>query len=138
MRAPPRLISMNMKNENPTAHDPRVMASIKRHNAWMRILTGFAVAFWLLAVAGSASLLGIYDIVYRPKEKQFHRDMENIAAKLPKQDPGLPGQMTPERALSIHYTMTYVLTKGVLVMISLTIVLSAGTLMMLIMVVMQR
>jgi hypothetical protein len=54
----------------------RTLRSITKHQRGLKILTGAALALWLLAMIGSVLVICGYLIMYLPKEKQLLRDFE--------------------------------------------------------------
>lgn len=136
-----------MKQDNNPAlmlPDDRVMKALRANQRWLRALTVAAVVFWSLAVIASVGVLVCYKVFYAPKEKQiFHdyeqhghiRDTANATAGDPPRD---PQTASLEKALGIHFTMTWVLTKGILATSISVIVLSCGTLTTLLVVILNR
>src|SRR5262249_23587306 len=102
------------------------------------------VVFWLLTVLGGVGVLVFYSVFYAPKEKQIIRDYESYGhlqdrpQRTTADQEGNHPAMTPERALAIHFTMNYVVTKALLVIAVTVIILSCGTLSTLLLVVLNR
>jgi len=134
-------------NESTSPFDPaddRVLKTIRSQNRWLRALTALTVIFWLLAVLGGVGVLVFYTVFYAPKEKQIIRDYETYGhlqdrpqRTTPDQESNHPA-MAPERALAIHFTMNYVVTKALLVIAVAIIILSCGTLSTLLLIVLNR
>jgi hypothetical protein len=127
---------------NPT--DERVMKALRANQRWLRALTVAAVIFWSLAVIASVGVIVCYKIFYAPKEKQIFRDYESYGhirdnPNAPAGDPPRdPQTASLEKALGIHFSMTWVLTKGILATSISVIVLSCGTLTTLLVVILNR
>ena len=122
--------------------DDRVLQSLRNQQRWLRALTAAAVAFWVLAVVGGIGVFACYSIFYAPKEKQMLRDYE-VYGQLRTPANGDPEHrnqpaMSTEKALALHFTMNYVMTKGLLVVAATVVVLSCGTLITLLLVVLNR
>ena len=137
-------MKQNESSPDLNSPDDRVMKALRANQRWLRTLTVAAVIFWSLAVIASVGVLVCYKIFYAPKEKQiFHdyeqhghiRDTANAPAGDPPRD---PQTATLEKALGIHFTMTWVLTKGILATAISVIVLSCGTLTTLLVVILNR
>ena len=54
----------------------RTLRSITKHQRGLRVLTGAALVFWLVALIGSIFVIWAYFLMYLPKEKQLLRDFE--------------------------------------------------------------
>lgn len=125
---------------NPT--DERVMQTLLRQTRGLRWLTGVAIAFWTLAVLASVGVLVAYCIFYAPKEKLMFHDYEtygHLARRTNSPDGSEQlGQLSTEKALGLHFTMSYVTTKGILAIAVSVIILSCGTLATLLLVVLNR
>jgi hypothetical protein len=122
--------------------DARVLKSLRNQQRWLRVLTAAAVAFWVLAVIGGVGVFACYTIFYAPKEKQMLRDYE-VYGELRNPANGDPDHhnqpaMSTEKALALHFTMNYVMTKGLLAITATVVVLSCGTLTTLLLVVLNR
>jgi len=131
-------------NETATATslDERVLKSLQRQQRSLHVLTVVAAAFWTLTVIGGVAVLAGYAVFYAPKEKQMLRDYE-VYGQLRAPANGDPEHrnqptMSTERALALHFTMNYVMTKGLLVVAATVIALSCGTLATLLLVVLNR
>ena len=135
---------MKSDHSNPSTplDDESVLRAVREQQNWLRRLTALAVVFWALAVIGSVALLVAYVVLYAPKEKQI---MSNYA-----QDGHLTrytnspsgsqaaGPLDPQQALGVHFTMNYVVTKGILAVVVTMIILSCGTLTTLLLVILNR
>ena len=135
---------MKSNELNPTVSpsEDRILHAVRRQNHWLRALTALAVFFWALAVIGGIALLAGYAIFYAPKEKQIRRDYEQYGhlRKAGGNDPEHRNQpaMSTEQALALHFTMNYVVTRGILAVVVTVIVLSCGTLITLLLVLLNR
>ncbi len=123
---------MKSNELNPT--DERVMQTIRTQARGLKWLTGLVVTLWILAVLGSVGVLVCYFIFYAPKEKQMFHDY-GAYGHLASQE---TGQLSTEKALGLHFTMSYVTTKAVLVIAVSVTILSCGTLATLLLVVLNR
>ena len=66
-------------------------------------------------------------------------DIERVVRNAPCPVLSVPsGRVTPEQALALHFTMNYVVTKGLLAVVVAMIVLSCGTLATLLLVIFNR
>lgn len=134
---------MNPNEASGNDIDLRVLTTLRRQQRWLRALTALAVVFWITAVIGGVGLLVCYRVFYEPKEKQIMRDYETFGhvsryTNSPAGGPREAGPVTPEQALALHFTMNYVTTKALLVLVLTVIVLSCGTLTTLLLVVLIR
>ena len=124
--------------------DDRVMKALRANQRWLKALIAAAVVFWSLAVIASVGILGFYAVFYAPKEKQIFRDYESyghirFTPATPVGDPpGDPQTANLEKALGIHFTMAWVMAKGILATSISVIVLSCGTLTTLLLVILNR
>ncbi|HTD67332.1 MAG TPA: hypothetical protein VK846_12460 [Candidatus Limnocylindria bacterium] len=133
------------QNETPStlaSADERVLHSLRAQQRGLKWLTGLAVAFWVLAVIGGIGVLVCYSIFYQPKEKQIMSDYEKYGY-LPRYTNSATGSRpagpaTPEQALGLHFTLSYVVTKGLLAVAVTVIILACGTLTTLLLVVLNR
>src|SRR5687767_12336333 len=132
----------NDSKETTSLNDEHILRAVGRQQNWLRVLTGLAVAFWVLAVIGSISVLVGYAVFYAPKEKQMFSDYEkqgHLTRYTNSAGGSLPaGPVDPQQALGIHFTMNYVVTKGILAVVVTVIILSCGTLTTLLLVVLNR
>jgi hypothetical protein len=136
---------MNRNESTPSlTNDERVLSAVRKQQRWLHGLTALAVAFWVVAVIGGVGLLVCYSIFYEPKEKQIMADYERYGhvSRYTNSVDGtgskVAGAATPEQALALHFTMNYVVTKGLLAVVMTMIVLSCGTLTTLLVVVLNR
>ncbi|HMJ88623.1 MAG TPA: hypothetical protein VK530_02345 [Candidatus Acidoferrum sp.] len=138
---------MNQNESTPSqiTSDERVLRGVRTQQRWLKALTALAVAFWVVAVIGGVGLLVCYSIFYEPKEKQIRADYERYGhlthytyTNSPTGRSVVTSAATPEQALGLHFTMNYVVTKGLLAVVITVIVLSCGTLTTLLVVVLNR
>ena len=127
---------MNTDSTNPSPlADPAgdgVMKAIHRQQRLLKWLTATAAVFWLAAVLASVGVLVCYSVFYEPKEKQMLSDY-GMSGHLHSRTnaPGgslEPGKMPTDQALAIHFTMNYVVVKGVLAIAVALVVLSGAML----------
>jgi hypothetical protein len=127
---------MNTDSTNPgITPDPtgeRVMGAIHRQQRLLKWLTVTAVIFWIIAVVASLGVLVCYSVFYEPKEKQMLGDY-GMSGHLHSRTnaPGgsrESGKMPVDEALAIHFTMNYVVVKGVLAIAVALVVLSGAML----------
>ena len=116
----------------------------------MRWLTGLAIVFWMAAFLAGAGVLVFHSVFLKPKEQQIMADYQQFGHLArhtnqtgvyinEKGELAEPVQkLTPEEALNLHFTMSYVVTRGVLAVAISVIILSCGTLATLLLVVMNR
>ena len=132
----------NDANETTSFNDEHILQAVRRQQSWLRVLTALAVAFWVLAVIGSISVLVCYAVFYAPKEKQMFSDYQqhgHLTRYTNSATGSLPaGPADPQQALGVHFTMNYVVTKGILAVVVTMIILSCGTLTTLLLVVLNR
>ena len=126
-------------NTNPTNPRPfadpagdAVMKAIHRQQRLLKWLTAAAVGFWVMAVVVSVGVLVCYSVFYEPKEKQMLSDY-GMSGHLHSRTnaPGgslEAGKMPTDQALAIHFTMNYVVVKGVLAIAVSLVVLSGAML----------
>lgn len=133
---------MKANESTPAGHvadeEQKVMTAIHRNERRLRWLTGIALGFWSAAVALSLAVFVFYRVFYEPKEKQMFHELESLQQTSSGTPPATTRRFTIENALSVHYTMTYVMTKGILLMAGVVITLSAGTLATLLLVLANR
>ena len=125
--------------------DQEIMQTLHRHQRRLKWLIAVAVAFWSLAVIASVGVLLSYSLLYAPKEKQIMNDygtlgrLRDSGERVP---PGEPAQAraptTEEKALGLHFTMNYIVTKGILIVAASVLILSGGTLATLLLVIFNR
>ena len=125
--------------------DEQIMDTLHRQQRRLKWLTGIAVAFWTLAVLTSAGVLAFYSVFYAPKEKQIIADYEtfgHLRDSSPLMPNGEPAANRPptaaEKALGVQFTMSYVMTKVLLIVALSVIILSCGTLATLLLVIFNR
>lgn len=135
---------MKQDDSKPTvsSNEDGILRAVRSQNRWLRALTALAVLFWACAVLGGVALLAGYSIFYAPKEKQMLRDYElyGHVRKTGDNDPEHRNQpaMSTEQALALHFTMNYVVTKGILAVVVTVVILSCATLTTLLLVVLNR
>ena len=127
--------------------DEKVLHKLAIHQRRLKWLTGIAVGFWVLAVLSAAIVLICYTVFLAPKEQQVMADYgmygrladrgtgTSTAAK--NAQPMEPANHT-DKALGVNFTMTYVVTKGVLAVAVSILILSGGTLATLLLVIFNR
>jgi hypothetical protein len=122
-----------------SATNEQSLQAIARHQRRLKWLTGTAIAFWALAVFGTIGVLICYELFVAPKERQIMADYAThgrIVSHSGEPSPEPPTQA--DRALGVNFTMTYVITKGILVVAISVVVLSLGTLATLILTISSR
>ncbi len=127
---------MNTDSTNPpTPGDPAanpVMHAIHRQQRLLKWLTITAVVFWIVAVLASVGVLVCYSVFYEPKEKQILNDygmFGHLASWTNSPAGSQPaGRMTTDQTLALHFTMNYVVVKGVLAIAVALVVLSGAML----------
>jgi hypothetical protein len=135
---------MNANESNPQLQpaDERVMNKLRGEQRFLRALTALAIVFWVLAVIASVGVLVCYSVIYAPKERQIMADYETSGHLVGRTNaPGgsqEAGRMDTDKALGLHFTMNYVVTKGLLVIAVSVVVLSCGTLITLLLVILNR
>jgi ABC-type Mn2+/Zn2+ transport system permease subunit len=136
---------MNTNHDNisaPTplsAADEHALQTIGRHQRRLKWLTITAIAFWALAVFGTIGVLVCYSLFVAPKERQIMADYGMHGRLVSRSAP--PSSEPPtnaDRALGVNFTMTYVVTKGILIVAISVVVLSLGTLATLILTIFSR
>ena len=122
--------------------EDRVLQKLRAQQRGLRWLTGLAVAFWIVAAVASVGVMVFYSILYKPKEEQIRSDYERFGHIARHTNSatvsGSAGKLTAEEALGLHFTMNYVMAKGILAVAVSVIVLSCGTLTTLLLVVLNR
>jgi hypothetical protein len=125
-----------------------VFTTIHRQQRRLTFLTWAAIGLWSLAVIGSACVLVFYTVFYAPKEKHM---LDNYMAKTVLTVPTrsvdrMPGG-TPQDAETIHVLqqslgahmhLSYVVTRGVLIVAGALLILACGTLVTLALIVFSR
>jgi hypothetical protein len=133
---------MNANHDNPSdavavsAANEQTLRTISRHQRRLKWLTGAAIAFWALAVLGTIGVLVSYAMFVAPKERQIMADY-GARGRLAIPDSAEPPTHA-DRALGVNFTMTYVITKGILIVAISVVVLSLGTLATLILTISSR
>jgi hypothetical protein len=123
---------LNVSNE-------QTLQTIARHQRRLKWLTGAAIAFWTLAVLGTIGVLVFYTMYVAPKERQIMADYSARGRLVSHPTEPSPESATrTDRALGVNFTMTYVMTKGILVVAISVVVLSLGTLATLILTISSR
>jgi len=139
---------MNMKDEKANtpaesaADDDQVLQKLAIHQRRLKWLTGAAVSLWAAAVLGATAVLVLHGWFVWPKEKQIMADY-GMYGRLPDRTAGAQAQTTEpptsaDRALGVNFTMTYVVTRGVLLVAISVLILSGGTLATLLLVIFNR
>ena len=141
---------MNTKRTDTSASDSPpverdvVFEDLVRRQRRLKWLTGIAVALWCLAILTSTAVLLIYPIFYAPKERQMLQDLGSngyAASSEPNSANPSPSPVTEKsmrRELGNQFVMTYVITKGILVVAASVVILSGGTLATLLLVIFHR
>ena len=133
-----------MKPSEPTliSADERVLKTLRANQRWLRVLTGLAAGFWILAVIASVAVLVFYSVIYAPKERQMLHDYGMAGHIVIRTNSPTGSQearpMSTDRALALHFQMNWAVTKGLLLTAISVIVLSAGTLATLLLVILNR
>ena len=124
-----------------TSGDQQVLKTLATHQRRLKWLTIVAVTFWALAVIGTVAVLVGYSLFVAPKEQQILSDYGTHGRLLTDRSE-LPGRTEPptstDKAVGVNFSMTYVVTKGLLVVAFSVVILSCGTLATLILVVFNR
>jgi hypothetical protein len=139
---------MSTKHEQTNApHEPghdngQVLQRLAIHQRRLKWLTGVAVSFWAFAVVGAAAVLVLHSLFLWPKEQQIMSDygmygrLADRSAGIQAQPPEPPS--STDRALGVNFNMTYVVTRGVLLVAISVLILSGGTLATLLLVIFNR
>jgi hypothetical protein len=121
------------------AADEQALQTIARHQRRLKWLTITAIAFWALAVLGSIGVLVCYSLFVAPKERQIMADYGSHGHLVSRSaNPSPESSSSADRALGVNFTMTYVATKGILIVAISVVVLSLGTLATLILTISSR
>lgn len=121
-----------------------MLQTLQKQQRRLRWLTGVGVALWVLSVITSIGVLVIYSVLYAPKERKLLADYgevghmriyANPAATNPAED---QRSANIENALGVHFTMNYVVTKGLLAVAISVVILSCATLATLLLVILNR
>ena len=128
----------------PEPPDERVLQTLHGQQRRLRWLTAIGVVFWVLAVVSSVAVLAGYWWFYAPKERQILDDYGTAGhlrdtARPPAADAtGDQRSANIEKALGVHFTMNYVVTKGLLAVAISVFILSCATLATLLLVILNR
>jgi hypothetical protein len=130
----------NSDSTSPASPDELALQSIARHQRRLKWLTAAAVVFWALAVIGTVGVLTSYAMFVAPKERQI---MNEYGARgrlsIPSDSEPQPTAPThADKALGVNFTMTYVITKGILIVAVCVAILSLGTLATLLLTIFNR
>jgi hypothetical protein len=130
---------------SPSMSDQQVMDTLRRQQRRLKWLTGTAVALWCLAVVASVGVLVSYSVFYAPKERQIISDYQTYGHLRDRKPAGGGVEEAPnrpptpeEKALGLHFTMSYVMTKAILIVALSVFILSCGTLATLLLVIFNR
>lgn len=120
-------------NQNPDPAPPSdpaesALRKLARQQRRLRWLTGLTIGLWLLAVAAAIGVLGVYMMFVAPKERQI---LAQYGARTAAHASGMPSPHT-------EFLMTYVATKGVLVVAASVLILACGTMTTLLLVQLTR
>ena len=122
----------------------RVLQTLHEQQRRLRWLTAAGITFWVLAIITSVGVLAGYWWLYAPKERQMFADYGAIghlrvgANQTTASATGDERSANIEKALGIHFTMNYVVTKGLLAVAISVVVLSCATLATLLLVILNR
>ena len=123
----------NEPTNSPGSNDERVLQTLHGQQRRLRWLTAVGVAFWVLAVVTSIGVLVCYSVFYAPKERQILDDYGTAGhlrdtARPPAADAtGDQRSANIEKALGVHFTMNYVVTKGLLAVAISVFILSLSS-----------
>lgn len=123
--------------ETNSSNESVVLNAIASQQRRLRWLTALGVMFWVAAVVGCVGVLISYAVFYQPKERQILSDYVQYG-HLPKHGTNSSARLTPDEAMALQFSMTYVVTKGILAVAVAVTVLSCGTLTTLLLVVLNR
>jgi hypothetical protein len=138
---------MNTKSVNIPGSDASesVLEALAQSQRRLKWLAGAAVGFWTLAILASLAVLIFYPVFYAPKERQMMRDLGSNGASASYEAKASADASPPpvtERDMRQHlgnqFIMTYVITKGILVVAGSVVILSCGTLATLLLVIFHR
>lgn len=124
----------------PSAADELALQNITRYQRRLKWLTGTAIAFWAIAVLGTVGVLVCYSIFIAPKERQIMAEY-GTHGRLAIPSSAASSSEPPthaDRALGVNFTMTYAITKGILVVTVSVAILSLGTLATLLLTIFNR
>jgi hypothetical protein len=129
----------------PSNSDQQVIETLRRQQRRLKWLTIAAIVLWCLAVIASVGVLVSYSVFYAPKERQIFSEYSkfgHLRDHKPRGEEAEPEANRPptaeERALGIHFTMSYVMTKAILIVAVSVVILSCGTLATLLLVIVNR
>ncbi|HET6409530.1 MAG TPA: hypothetical protein VFG14_16710 [Chthoniobacteraceae bacterium] len=120
-----------------TNHDNSALQTIAVQQRRLKWLTATAIALWILAVLGTVGVLVCYTMFVAPKEKQLMKDFGS-GGRFYVADHSADPSPNTNRALNVNFVMTYVATKGILILAISVVVLSLGTLATLILTISSR
>ena len=126
--------------------DQQVMDTLHRQQRRLRWLTVTAVVLWSLAVLTSVGVLVFYTYFYAPKVRQIlddygaygHLRERSVQGTESEADAADRQPTLAEKALGLQFTMSYVMTKAILLIAVSVIILSCGTLATLLLVIFNR
>ena len=128
----------------PNSGDERVLQTLHEQQRRLRWLTAVGIVFWVLAAITSVGVLVGYSVFYAPKEKQILADygavghLRDPARSSVTDATGDQRSANIEKALGVHFTMNYVVTKGLLAVAISVVILSCATLATLLLVILNR
>ena len=125
-----------------------VFTTIHGQQRRLNFLTWAGIGLWSLAVIGSVCVLVFYPVFYAPKERQM---LDSFGAKSSLNIPSpsidrMPGETLQDgetirvlqQSLGAQLQLSYVVTRGVLIVASALLILACGTLVTLALVVFSR
>jgi heme exporter protein D len=119
----------------------QVKAGVRSHRIKLRVLTGAAFGFGLLAVVMSVFIVAFYAVMYLPKQKQVLLDLEAAAAQVRANGDTAPVEESVKeikKYLGVEVVLTHVTSMGV-TMVALAVgVLGIGMLVLLTVVILNR
>ena len=140
-------MNANEPSESSTL-EKNVLTTLGRQQRRLTYLIRAAIALWTLAILGCAAVLIIYANFYAPKEQHLLRKYGERPTETVTRTPmaPMPGSATPqtdtlravEQALGAQLHLSYVVTRGVLIVAAAVLVLACGTLATLALVVFSR
>ena len=137
-------MNANEPANSPGPAETRVLQTLHEQQRRLRWLTTIGIAFWVLAVITSMGVLAGYWFFYAPKERQVLADygavghLRDPARSSVTEATGDQRSANIEKALGIHFTMNYVVTKGLLAVAISVVILSCATLATLLLVILNR
>lgn len=134
---------MNEQSNQPTPDagviNERVKTAVNVHRIKLRVLTGAAFAFGILAVAASIFIVWFYLIMYLPKQKQMLRDSENAFAQTKQAEISVEENVKQiNKFLGVEVLLTHVVSMGVTIVALSVGVLGLGMLVLLSVVILNR